>query len=98
MKALRILLKNKLTPIILALTLVVSIGRFLTGFSTVLLNIVSGLLFLLGVCMIFILRQPFSEVWRPFFMGWLLSPYGLPLLAGFLVELVDVANAALKSV
>ena len=98
MKALRILLKIILSPVMLALSLIVSIGRFLTTFSTAVLGVVSGILFLIGIGTIIILKEPFSEVWKPFFLAWLLSPFGLPYVAGFLVELVDKANDALKSI
>lgn len=97
MKALRLILKLILWPVTLALSLLISIGRFFTHFSSVLLSIVSGVLFLLGIAALILLGEPFSKVWQAFLLAWLLSPYGLPYFMGFLVELLDVANDAIKS-
>lgn len=97
MKFLKTVLKVLLFPVTLALTLLVSIGRMLTRFSSVLLYIVALVCFLIGRGSMIFLKEPFARVWQMFLMAWLLSPYGLPFLAGFLIELLDVANGALKS-
>ena len=97
MKFLKTVLKILLFPVTLALTLLVSIGRMLTRFSSVLLYIVALVCFLIGIGSMIFLKEPFARVWQMFLMAWLLSPYGLPFLAGFLIELLDVANGALKS-
>ena len=98
MKVLRFLLKAMLFPVTLTLTLIVMIARLLTAFSAVAMNIIASVLFLLGICMMIFLQAPLSELWKPFFVGWLLCPYGIPLIAGFLVEMVGIANDALKSI
>ena len=98
MKILCIICKILLAPVILALTLVVAIGRWLHNFSSLVLNIVAIILALFGIGVIVFLRAPFSEAWGLFLAAWLLSPYGIPLLARVLVELVDLAKDTLMSI
>lgn len=98
MNVLRVIAKILLLPVSLVLSLLVSIGRFLTSFSAVLLCIIAGVFFLVGIGSMVLLREPFSKIWTAFLLSWLFSPYGLPYFARFLVELMDAANDALKSI
>ena len=105
----RILFKILLFPATLLLTVFVAVGRFITVRCAVLLNIVSGILFL-GALIFF----------STYFFGWplggagtadhlltavifgacafLLSPYGLPMLMMWALDRLDDLNGAIKSI
>ena len=44
------------------------------------------------------LLQDFPEGLRLMGLAWLISPFGLPLIAAFLVELLGVFNDSLKAI
>lgn len=98
MKALRILLKILLFPVTVLLTILVSIGRFFTYFSAGMLYIVSFAIFATAIASMALLGSSFAKVWKFFLCAWLLSPYGIPYFAGLFVELIDLANDAIKSI
>ena len=45
-----------------------------------------------------VLLQDFPEGLRLMGLAWLISPFGLPLIAAFLVELLGVFNDSLKAI
>lgn len=102
----RILLKILLLPVVVVLTIAVLILRFLHSASTMVLGILSGIMLLAAVgTWVFKLGgsgmfQQYSgmDILGFFIMAFVLSPYGLPLIAGFLIELVDAANGAIKAI
>lgn len=102
----RILLKILLFPVVAVLTIVVLILRFLHGASTMLMGILSGIMlfaavgtwiFKMGGSVIF-QNYTGTDIIILFVMAFVLSPYGLPLIAGMLIELVDAANGAIKAI
>ncbi len=92
----RIIIKILLFPIVLALTLLVAFCRFFCLFSGMVLGIVAFLLFLLGIVVLFAGRV---DGFIGFLvLAWLVSPYGLPLAASWLMERVADFNHMLKSI
>ena len=92
----RIIIKILLFPIVLALTLLVAFCRFFCMFSGMVLGIVAFLLFLLGIVVLFAGRV---DGFIGFLvLAWLVSPYGLPLAASWLMERVADFNHMLKSI
>ena len=109
MKALRVLIKILLFPLSLLLTIFVAVSMFVVERCAVLLNIVSGLMFVAALA-------GFSQ----YFFGWpfgtageastlhlaiigsvfafLLSPYGLPSLAAWALGMLDNLNGTIKSI
>jgi len=105
----RILFKILLFPISLILTVFVGISSFLIEKCAVLLNIVSGILFLgaLASLIQYLFGWPFGEAHTSFGLmstiivavaAFLLSPYGLPTLAAWIVDKLDDLNGAIKSI
>ncbi len=92
----RIFLKIILFPLTLALTIVILFCRFLCMASSVVLALVAGLLFFLGVLVLF------TGEWTGFLgfavLAWLVSPYGLPMLASWITDRLDDLNCLLKSI
>ena len=92
----RIIIKILLFPIVLALTLLVAFCRLFCLFSGMVLGIVAFLLFLLGIVVLFAGRV---DGFIGFLvLAWLVSPYGLPLAASWLMERVADFNHMLKSI
>ena len=106
---LMIILKIILFPISLALTIVVAVFSFLIDKCKMILNIISGILFLLAL-----------TAFLKYFFGWpmggtgeatnlqvgitigivsfLLSPYGLPTILTWIVARLGDLNNAIKSI
>ena len=92
----RIIIKILLFPIVLALTLLVAFCRFFCLFSGMVFGIAAFLLFLLGIVVLFAGRV---DGFIGFLvLAWLVSPYGLPLAASWLMERVADFNHMLKSI
>lgn len=92
----RIIIKVLLFPIVLALSVLVALCRFFCLFSGLVLGILSGLLFLLGLVVLFAGRVDGFIGFT--LLAWLVSPYGLPLVASWLTERVADFNRLLKSI
>lgn len=92
----RIFFKIILFPLTLALTLVILFCRFFCMASSVVLALVAGLLFFLGILVLF------TGEWTGFLgfavLAWIVSPYGLPLLAEWLTDRLDDLNGLIKSI
>ena len=93
----RLILKILLFPVVLVLTIFVAICRFLCTFSTVLMSIIAFILFVLALAMIIFLHD-ISNGLIVLVLAWLISPFGIPLFASWLVEKVDDLNGKLKAV
>ncbi|MEG1475697.1 MAG: CD1845 family protein [Longicatena sp.] len=93
----RILLKILLFPITLALTIIVLVCQFLCVFSSMLLSIVAFLLFVLGLAVMVFIGE-IGEGLKALFAAYLISPYGLPMLAAWLIGAVDGLNDRLKAI
>lgn len=102
----RILLKIVLFPVVVVLTIAVLILRFLHSASTMVLGILSGIMLIaavgtwIGKVAESGMFQQYSgiDIFGFFIMAFVLSPFGLPLLAGILIEVIDVANDAIKAI
>jgi hypothetical protein len=93
----RLILKILLFPVVLVLTIFVAICRFLCAFSTVLLSIFALILFALALATMIFLHD-MSNGLKVLVLSWLISPFGIPLFASWLVEKADDLNCRLKAV
>lgn len=93
----RILLKILLFPVTLILTILLSICEFLTIFSSMLLSIVAMIFFVLGLGSIILLRETKDGIYA-IVLAYLVSPYGIPMFAAWLIGKIEGLNNLLKSV
>lgn len=93
----RFLIKLVLFPITLALTILVAACRLLCQLSTMMLGILAFVCFAIALGTI-VLLQDFPTGLILIGLTWLISPFGLPLIAAFLVELLGVINDSLKAI
>ena len=93
----RILLKILLFPITLVLSVVVLVCQFLCVFSSMLLSVLALLLFVLALAVIILLGEV-GEGLKALFAAYLISPYGIPTLASWLIGTVDGLNERLKAI
>ena len=96
----RILLKITLLPISLALTVLVGLCRFVCRCAGGLLTVASGLVFiitLLGL-LLPVMKLPAASYAAMFALAFAISPFGLPKLAGWLLEKLVVLNTAIRSI
>lgn len=93
----RILLKIIFFPVTLILTVLLLICEFLTIFSSMLLSIVAMIIFVLALAsMIF-----FGEIRNGItglIIAYLISPYGIPMFAAWLIGTLKGINERLKSI
>lgn len=93
----RILIKILLFPVVVVLTVFVAVCRFLCHFSTVLLSIAAMLLFVFALINMIGLKDVSGGV-KMMVAAYLISPYGIPLFASFLIEALDGLNGLIKSI
>ena len=93
----RFMVKAILFPLTLLLSLIVAIGRFLCMCSGALLSVLSLLLFTLGLLSLVLMRNGSGALFIAV-IAFLVSPYGLPRLAEWLIEKLDDLNFAIKSI
>lgn len=93
----RILAKLILFPVVVALTILVAVCRFICSFSGIVLAVLAGLLFLVGLGTLTLLRDPRGSV-VSFVLAFLISPYGIPLFLNWLVDKLDDLNFAIKGI
>ena len=93
----RILLKILLFPITLILTVLILFFDFICLFSTAVLSILSFVVLMIALGTIFILRET-SEGIKAIVLAYLISPYGIPLFAAWLISKIEGLNDLLKSV
>lgn len=93
----RILLKILLFPITLTLSVIVLVCQFLCVFSTMLLSILAFLLFVLALAIMVLLGEV-GEGLKALLTSYLISPYGVPMLAAWLIGTVGGLNERLKSI
>ena len=109
MIALRVLFKVLLFPLSLLLTIFVAVSMFLIERFAVLLNIFSGIMFfaaLAGYAQ-YLFGWPIGDAGNTSTLqlaifgtafAFILSPYGLPLLAMCLINMLEGLNCAIKSI
>ena len=93
----RLILKVLLFPVVMVLTIFVAICRFLCTFSAVLLSIIAFIIFALALATMLFLHD-MSNGLKVLVLAWLISPFGIPLLASWLVEKVDDLNCMMKAI
>ena len=93
----RILLKILLFPITLILSVVVFVCQFLCLLSSMLLSVFALLLFALALA-IMVLFGEVGEGLKALLAAYLISPYGVPMLATWLIGTVDGINQQLKAI
>ena len=109
MIALRVIFKVLLFPLSLLLSIFVAVSMFLIESFAVLLNIFSGIMFLAALAGYaqYLFGWPIgvagnaSTLQLAIFgtvFAFMLSPYGLPLLTMWLINLLDGLNCAIKSI
>lgn len=91
----RIFFKILAAPIVVVLTLVVAFLSFLLFFSSMVLGIASGLVFLASL--IFLAYKEYFNFGCVLVLAFLISPFGLPLLAGLIINGLKMLNGALKN-
>jgi hypothetical protein len=82
-------------PLAGILTLAVAFCSFVLAISGVALGIVSVLVFIIGVSTFFFNTPAMAIAWIA--IAFLISPFGLPSLAGWIVDKVDDLNGVLKA-
>lgn len=93
----RILLKILLFPITLILTVILLICEFICMFGTMLLSILALILFALALGIMIFLGEVQDGI-KAMVLAYLISPYGIPLLAGWLIGKLQAVNERLKSI
>ncbi|WP_409968029.1 CD1845 family protein [Bengtsoniella intestinalis] len=90
------LLKIVLFPITFALSLVLSIAKFLLIFGGGLLGLVASLGFLVGLFLLITHEVTGGVLFLV--LSYLISPYGLPLLGAWIIAQVEGFNDWLRAV
>ena len=109
MIVLRVIFKVLLFPLSLLLTIFVAVSMFLIERFAVLLNIVSGIMFLAALAgyLQYLFGWPIGDAGNMSTLqlaifgtafAFMLSPYGLPSLAMWLINMLDGLNYAIKSI
>lgn len=93
----RILANIILFPVMVALSILIAVCRFICSFSGVVLAVLAGLLFMVGLATLTLLRDPRGSV-ISFVLAFLVSPYGIPLFINWLVDKLDDLNYAIRSI
>lgn len=93
----RIIAKVILFPVTLLLTLLVAAARLLCQLSNMVLSLLAFLIFIVALGTMVLLQET-SEGIRILGLAWLISPFGLPLIATALVEFVGGLNDWLKAI
>ena len=93
----RILLKILLFPITLIVSIILLVCQFVCVFSSMLLSILAFFLFALGFAAMVFLGE-MEEGLKAMFIAYLISPYGIPMLAAWLLGTMGGINERLKSI
>jgi len=93
----RILLKILLFPITLILTVILLICEFICMFGTMLLSILALILFALALGTMIFLGEV-QDGFKIVLLSYLISPYGIPLLASWLIGKIGQMNERIKAI
>ena len=93
----RVVLKILLFPVTLVLSLVVAACRLACQLSGMVLGMLALVIFITGLGTMVLLGDV-KEGLGILGLAFLVSPFGVPLIATFLVELLGVVNEALKEI
>lgn len=91
---LRLLLKLILLPLVLAVTLLQWVGIFLTGFSSVIFYILSGIVFLTAILSWTFQIAPGAEVLKMLAVAFVV--FIVPHIGEWIVDRIAALNAALR--
>ncbi len=94
----RILAKILLFPVTLALSIIVAVLRLLCLISGTVLGVLALVILLIAVGTVVLLGEPILTGLGIAGLAWLISPFGLPLVATFLVEAIGGFNTMLKGI
>ena len=93
----RILLKTLLFPITPILTIILLICEFICMFGTMLLSILALLLFVLALATMIFLKDV-QDGLKAMVLAYLISPFGIPILASWLLGKIGQVNERLKAI
>ncbi|MHB8130809.1 MAG: CD1845 family protein [Mobilitalea sp.] len=93
----RILLKIILFPVHIALSLVLLPCKFVCLFGTMILSILSFLIFTVALLTIVLLGES-QEGIRILILAFLISPFGLPMAATWLIGVVDGVSERIRTI
>jgi hypothetical protein len=93
----RILLKIILFPITLILTVILLICEFICLFGTMLLSILALLLFILALGIMIFLGEV-QEGINVLVLAYIISPYGAPMLAAWMIGKIGQVNEWVKTI
>ena len=91
----RLIFKIFALPFLLVLSLLAAVLMFLFDVAGWFLSLASGILAVIAVGLFVLQHQPVGGV-AFFVLAFLLSPYGVPAIAGFLIGLLDELNYSLR--
>ena len=91
----RILITILLFPITLLLSIVVAVFRFACHFSGAVLGIASSIVFIIALLALVLLRDTAAAL-NAGVLAFIISPYGLPKLAEWMVDRLDDLNVLVK--
>lgn len=91
----RLIFKIFALPFLLVLSLLAAVLMFLFDVAGWFLSLASGILAVIAVGLFVLQHQPVGGV-AFLFLAFLLSPYGLPAIAEFLIGLLDELNYSLR--
>ena len=94
----RLLLKVLLFPVTLAISIVVGVCRLICLISNTVLTLLAFIILAIAIGTVAIVGKPLAEGVRIVGLAWLISPFGLPILATILIELVGGLNELLKQI
>ncbi len=96
MKLIKILLKIVLFPVSIALSILTAFLTFLLSVSSVILGIVSFICVIAAISA-FIQKDTSTGI-QSLIIGFLLSPYGLQMLAAFIIGIIESINEGIKAI
>lgn len=93
----RILLKILLFTITMALTIVLLICKFFCLFGTMLLSVLAFILFAFAIVIMIFLGEIQDGI-KTMVLAYLISPYGIPLFAAWLLDKIEQFNEWVKAI
>ena len=94
----RVLLKILLFPVTLALSIAVGVCRLACVFYGMVLTLLALVILAIAIGTVTIVGEPLMVGLKIAGLAWLISPFGLPLIATFLVELLGGFNELIKAI
>lgn len=91
----RLILKLFALPVMLVLTVVVGVLLLLLNVGAWILGLASGVMGIVGVALIF--KSQFVGAALYLIIAFLISPYGIPMAAAWLISRVQIVNYSLRS-